>query len=159
RSLDMVTALLGVLKAGAAYLPLDPAYPADRLSFMLADAAVPVLLTHQGLVRGHGLPTGETTVLCLDTAWPALAAERTTNPLSGASAGNLAYVIYTSGSTGTPKGVPITHSSVVNLLCSMRQQPGLTDQDTLLAVTSLSFDIAALELFLPLTSGARVVLV
>ena len=96
--------------------------------------------------------------LCLDTDWPKIAEEESSNPQSNLNAENLAYVIYTSGSTGQPKGVEITHRSVVNLLCSMSRKPGLTANDTLMAVTTLSFDIAALELFLPLCVGAKLVI-
>lgn len=157
RSLEMVVGLLGILKAGAAYVPLDPAYPAERLSFMLGDADVPVLLTQQRLVGA--LPRSRASILCLDTDWPAIAEAAAHNPISGATPEDLAYVIYTSGSTGRPKGVQIPHRAVVNFLHSMRRKPGLSREDTLLAVTTLSFDIAALELFLPLIVGARVVLV
>src|SRR5207253_8710891 len=98
-------------------------------------------------------------IVNLDADWPAIARARPADPPISATADALAYVIYTSGSTGTPKGVQIPHRAVVNFLHSMRQEPGLTEQDVLLAVTTLSFDIAALELFLPLTVGARVVVV
>ncbi len=157
RSLDMVVGLLGILKAGAAYLPLDPVYPTERLAYMLADARVPVLLTQRRLV--DGLPAHNAQVVCVDDLKEKRDAESTANPDSGAMPDNLAYAIYTSGSTGKPKGVQVPHAAVVNFLASMRRQPGLTDEDTLLAVTSLSFDIAALELFLPLTVGARLVVV
>src|SRR5262249_20279876 len=98
-------------------------------------------------------------LVCLDRQCEAISRESTQNESGGAKAENLAYVIYTSGSTGKPKGVQISHRSLVNFLCSMRSSPGLTATDTLLAVTTISFDIAALELYLPLIVGARVVLV
>ena len=157
RSLEMVVALLGILKSGGAYVPLDPTYPSERLAFMLADAQVSVLLTQQQLVEklsAHRAP-----LVCLEAEWTGLAGESQDNPVSSVAAANLAYVIYTSGSTGKPKGVQITHRALVNFLHSMRQRPGLTSQDTLLAVTTISFDIAGLELYLPLTVGARVVMV
>ena len=157
RSLAMIVGLLAILKAGGAYVPLDPSYPAERLSFILAETRMPVLLTQQGLLAGLSLH-GARAVL-LDTESEAIARELAENPLSGVAAENLAYVIYTSGSTGTPKGVQIAHRSVVNFLHAMRQQPGLSEQDRLLSITSLSFDIAALELFLPLMVGAHVTLV
>jgi amino acid adenylation domain-containing protein len=157
RSLEMVVAVLGVLKAGAAYVPLDPSYPKERLAFMLEDAGISVLLTQQRLVEG--LPQHDAKVICLDSAWEMIARESEANPVNSARPENLAYMMYTSGSTGKPKGVQVLHEAVVNFLNSMRQQPGLTEQDILVAVTTLSFDIAGLELFLPLSVGARVVLV
>jgi amino acid adenylation domain-containing protein len=157
RSLEMVVGLLGVLKAGGAYVPLDPAYPKDRVAFMVQDAQMPVLLTQQRLVES--LPEHQAHVLCLDTDWEVIAQLNEENLPSQATPDNLAYVIYTSGSTGKPKGVQICHRAVVNFLISMRLAPGLTARDVLLSVTTLSFDIAALELFLPMIVGARVVMV
>ena len=155
RSLEMITALLGVLKAGAAYVPMDPTYPAERIGFVLEDARVPILLTQEALARS--VPPGAERVFCLDTQWSAIEAEGDGNESARAvGSEDLAYVIYTSGSTGRPKGVEIPHRAVVNLLNSMRKSPGLTSSDTLLAVTTLSFDIAALEIFLPLCVGAKV---
>jgi amino acid adenylation domain-containing protein len=157
RGPEMVVALLAVLKAGAAYLPLDPSYPPERLAYMLADSGASVLLVQPRLAAA--LPPFAGTRLCLDADGAADAADEPSTPPPGAvDAANAAYVIYTSGSTGTPKGVVVPHRAVVNFLDSMRLRPGLTSRDTLLAVTTLSFDIAALELFLPLTTGARVVL-
>ncbi len=156
RSVDMVVGLLGILKAGGAYVPLDPAYPRDRLALMLDDAQVPVLLSQQPVLPL--LPDHRTEVWCLDRDGEGLAAQATENPPPRATPDALAYVIYTSGSTGRPKGVQIPHGAVVNLLRSMQRVPGLRAHDTLLAVTTLSFDIAGLELFLPLIVGARVVL-
>jgi amino acid adenylation domain-containing protein len=157
RSLELLVALLGILKAGGAYVPLDPAYPQERLAFMLTDSQAPVLLTHQRLVEA--LPRHGAQVVCVDADWASIAQEPTDNPPREVAADQLAYVLYTSGSTGKPKGVQIPHRAVVNFLQAMRQQPGMTAHDVLLAVTTLSFDIAALELFLPLSVGARVVLV
>ncbi len=157
RSLDIIVGLLGILKAGGAYVPLDPTYPKKRLAFMLEDAQVSVLLTQQRLVAE--LPEHEALVVCLDSDCQSMTQSSQENPKSLATAEHLAYVIYTSGSTGKPKGVQIPHCTVVNFLQSMRDRPGLTNQDILLAVTSLSFDIAALELFLPLVVGALLVVV
>jgi len=157
RSLEMVVGLLGILKAGGAYVPLDPAYPKERLAFMLEDAQVPVLLTQERLLPQ--LPRCEAQVVCLDAGWDAITREREENPGIRVNGDHLAYVIYTSGSTGRPKGVQILHRSLVNCLNSTSQKVGLTDQDTLLAVTTLSFDIAGLEIFLPLVVGARVIVV
>ncbi len=148
RSLDMVAALLGILKAGGAYVPLDPTYPVDRLSYMLEDSAAPVLVTQTSLA--NFIPA-KAAVVCVDEI--AGGGDFTPAPHSSE---NLAYVIYTSGSTGKPKGVQLQHRGVLNFLHTMRERPGLTPDDVLLAVTTLSFDIAGLELYLPLTTGARV---
>ncbi|KAB8315454.1 non-ribosomal peptide synthetase [Tolypothrix campylonemoides VB511288] len=155
RSLDMVIGLLAILKAGGAYVPLDPSYPQERLAFILEDAQVPVLLTQASLMEA--MPQHKAKVVCLDTDWHLIAQQSKKNLFSQLTTDNLAYVIYTSGSTGKPKGVQIPHKALNNFLYSMRQKPGLTEEDTLLAVTTYSFDIAALELFLPLIVGARLV--
>ncbi|BAZ37908.1 amino acid adenylation domain protein [Calothrix sp. NIES-4101] len=157
RSLEMVVALLAIMKSGGAYLPLDPAYPQERLAFTLADSQVSLLLAHAHLV--NNLPPHSAQVVCIDTNTTTFADYNPENIASNGNPENLAYVIYTSGSTGTPKGVQIPHKAVVNFLSSMRQIPGLTQEDILLSVTTLSFDIAALELYLPLIVGARLVLV
>ncbi|MEQ1792685.1 MAG: amino acid adenylation domain-containing protein [Nitrospira sp.] len=154
RSLDMVVAVLAVWKAGANYLPLDPEYPRDRLRFMLEDSGATLALTTTGL-SGRIAVLG-TRIVCLDQEQTALDQEPTHNLPRAATADDLAYVLYTSGSTGQPKGVEIGHRALVNFLCSMRQRPGCTADDVLLAVTTLSFDIAGLELYLPLMVGGRV---
>ncbi len=162
RSLDMIVGLLGVLKAGGAYVPLDPMFPRDRLAYMIEDAQLPVLLTQQrllselvsDLLNDKVQPAPK--VVCLDQAWGPIAP--TDRPAATLTPDHLAYVIYTSGSTGRPKGVQVVQRAVVNFLASMQVEPGLTADDTLVAVTTLSFDIAGLELFLPLTIGARVVI-
>jgi amino acid adenylation domain-containing protein len=152
RSVTMLVALLGILKAGGAYVPLDVASPSIRLAFMLEETRAPVIVTQEHLV--HLLAEHDATVVCpSDDSWTSDALE----PLVTSS--NLAYVIFTSGSTGRPKGVQIEHRAVVNFLTSMRQRPGIADNDVLLALTTLSFDIALLELMLPLTAGACVALV
>jgi amino acid adenylation domain-containing protein len=156
RSVDLVVALLGVLKAGAAYLPLDPAFPPERLAFMVEDSGARLVITDTRL--RHLLPASTlASVVYLDSGADAIraAVSREGSPVEGA---NLAYVLYTSGSTGRPKGVQITHRSLANLLRSMQREPGLTSNDRLLSVTTLSFDIAGLELYLPLVSGARLCL-
>jgi amino acid adenylation domain-containing protein len=154
-SLEMVIGLLGILKAGGVYVPLDPAYPQERLALMLQDSGARLLLTQERLLAD--LPKHEVEVVCLDHDWTQIARSSARNPARKATAENLAYVIYTSGSTGKPKGVQVSHRAVCNLLHAMRDQPGIANQDVLLAVTSLSFDIAALEIFLPLMVGARLV--
>jgi amino acid adenylation domain-containing protein len=154
RSIEMIVGLLAILKAGGVYLPLDPDYPKERLSFMLEDAQVRVVLTQQQFLSS----INHQRVVCLDSDLHKITTQSTNNPQSNVTADNLAYVIYTSGSTGKPKGVMIQHGSVVNFLDSMAREPGLSETDTLLAVTTLSFDIAGLEIYLPITVGARVVL-
>jgi amino acid adenylation domain-containing protein len=163
--LDLVVGLLGVLKAGGAYVPLDPAYPAERLAFILADAKAKVLLTGTRLLPALSrLEFTETAgepppIVCIDELLKSGSKDLGARPLDRrVRPENLAYVIYTSGSTGKPKGVQVEHHSVVNFLDSMRRAPGLTAEDVLLAVTTLCFDIAGLEVFLPLTTGARVLI-
>jgi amino acid adenylation domain-containing protein len=156
RSIDMVVGLLGILKAGGAYVPVDSSYPKDRISFILGDAQCSALLTQRSLA--DSLSNRNAVVVCLDTHSDFIS-QKSPDPVQvDICPDNLAYVIYTSGSTGKQKGVEITHRAVVNFLHSMTQAPGITQSDALLAVTSLSFDIAALELFLPLVTGAKVVL-
>ena len=154
RSVEMVTGLLGILKAGAAYVPMDPSFPAERLAMMMEDAAMPTVVTQSSLTAV--LPPHHANIVCLDafSEWSlsAFESDRATVP------DPLAYVIFTSGSTGRPKGVQIPHRAVVNFLQSMGREPGLTADDVLLSVTTLSFDIAGLELFLPLAMGATVVI-
>ncbi len=158
RSLDLLVALLGVLKAGGTYVPLDPAFPADRLGYMLADSGAAVLVTAADVASEFAVPDGLRRVDLHAIA----------GALSRLDSGDLedepspevaAYVIYTSGSTGRPKGVAVSHGSLSNFLGSMRRAPGLAASDVLAAVTTISFDIAGLELYLPLIVGARIELV
>jgi len=157
RSAEMLIALLGVLKAGGAYLPLDSSYPRDRLKVMLEDAQVSVVLTTRK--EKAELPDHEVCTICLDSDSQAIRRERDSNVGLQMNGEELAYILYTSGSTGKPKGVQIPHRALVNCLTSMQQEPGLTASDSILGITSLSFDIATLELFLPLCVGARLILV
>jgi len=157
RSFEMVVGLLGILKAGGAYVPIDPLYPADRQAHMVQDSCAAVLLTQAKLAAGLA-KTGPQ-ILALDTDWEEIAREPAENLENSAGPDNLAYVIYTSGSTGNPKGVEICHRAVVNFLNSMRITPGIEPGDTLLSVTTLSFDIFGLELWLPLVTGAKMVIV
>ncbi|MGK6311341.1 non-ribosomal peptide synthetase, partial [Variovorax sp. DT-64] len=155
RSPAMVVGLLAILKAGGAYVPLDPDYPAERLAYMVDDSGIELVLT-QGHLRG-GLPgVGALQVLALDAT--DLEGEPAHAPRVALHGEHPAYVIYTSGSTGRPKGVIVRHLALSHFLCSMRAEPGIGPKDVLVAVTSLSFDIAALELYLPLLCGARIVL-
>ncbi len=152
RSPRMLAALLGVLKTGAAYVPLDPEFPASRLAMMIEDAAPKALVASGRLIAS--LPKGKWSAIDLDQI------EGTSKSLEakGLGSDSLAYVIYTSGSTGKPKGVEIPHRAAVNFLRSMQAEPGFTAEDRLLAVTTLSFDISLLEMFLPLLSGGTVVI-
>ncbi|MGA2349516.1 MAG: amino acid adenylation domain-containing protein [Terracidiphilus sp.] len=155
RSHQMLGAVLGVLKTGAAYLPLDPSHPVSRLEMVLTDAEASLLLTQEHVAsRLHT----NARVICLDGEQSLWARESGSNLNVTNAADSLAYVIYTSGSTGRPKGVAIEHGALTNLLRSMEREPGLNATDTLVSVTTLSFDIAALELFLPLMTGARLVI-
>ena len=155
RSVEMVVAVLAVLKAGGAYVPLDPAFPADRLTYMATVAGLTLILT-QSHLRGLSLPGVE--LFPVDTSTAELAAQPSTEPPLAITPDHLAYVLYTSGSTGQPKGVQITHAALVNFLRSMHADPGIGPSDRLVAVTTLSFDIAGLELHGPLTVGGTVVL-
>ncbi|HSR97176.1 MAG TPA: amino acid adenylation domain-containing protein, partial [Kofleriaceae bacterium] len=154
RSLDMVVALLAILKAGGAYVPLDPSYPVDRLTFMLDDAHMFALVTTAAIATRW--PDHPVRVLRLDADAEVIARQPTAPLELAVSPDRLAYVIYTSGSTGRPKGVEIEHRALHNTLAHFARQIEVTADDTLLAVTSLSFDIAALELFMPLLQGAAV---
>jgi amino acid adenylation domain-containing protein len=175
RSLEMLVGLLGILKAGAAYLPLDPAHPQKRLAFILQDAGVRVLVTHTEVLAKLPLnslappacdPSPHKQSMAASPLRIVYVAPQQGTRANGVSPAQrdavppdeLAYVIYTSGSTGTPKGVEIPHRAVVNFLTSMAREPGMTAHDTMLAVTTLAFDIAGLELFLPLIVGGRVVI-
>lgn len=155
RSLEMAVGLLAILKAGGAYVPLDPSYPAERLEYMLEDSEVSITLTTSELI--DTLNWNHVKVIALDQDWDEIAQ----NPSGGTSlmrtvkTENLAYVIYTSGSTGKPKGVMISHKALANFLVSMGEKPGLSSEDIMLAVTTYCFDIAALELYLPLMKGAQ----
>ncbi len=156
RTPEMVVSLLAVLKAGAAYLPLDPAYPHDRLAFMLTDSGAGLLLTSARYAGRLNLPTPE---LIVEKVLCGPDQPITSSAPDGHVTGDaLAYILYTSGSTGKPKGVLVEHRNIVNLLRAMIQWPGMTHTDKLLAVTTISFDIAGLELFLPLLVGGTLVL-
>ncbi|MCC5863320.1 MAG: amino acid adenylation domain-containing protein, partial [Gammaproteobacteria bacterium] len=163
----MLVALLGVIRAGAAYVPLDPCYPADRLHYMAEDAALAALVANRDTSTLLAWPATPQLLLAdagevLEADGPACSVPPSTDALERAGAAitgeDPAYVIYTSGSSGRPKGVVVPQAAVVNFLLAMAERPGLGEQDRLLAVTTPSFDIAVLELFLPLWTGATLVL-
>ncbi len=161
RTAGMVVAVLGVLKAGGAYLPLDPSLPAERIRFMLRDGGAALVVADEGGIGA--LPAEAPSVVHIDRGGAVVETDLSRVPDSGADApdateDDLAYVIYTSGSTGKPKGVEIEHRTVFNFLGAMARLPGLDEDDVVAAVTTLSFDISVLELFLPLSAGARIVL-
>jgi amino acid adenylation domain-containing protein len=151
RSLEMLIGLLAVWKAGAAYIPLDPSHPKDRLAFILSDAQVKVLVTQSDFEFPHP----ETRVIEIDRLVDLIQQQSVVKPVVLRTSDDLAYVIYTSGSTGVPKGVQITHRSLTHLLWNVSKRPGCSPEDYVLAATTVCFDIAALELFLPLITGAR----
>ncbi len=156
RSLMMMVGLLGIQKSGAAYVPLDPSYPAERLRLTLDDAQVPVLLTQQSL--SSSMPEHQAEVVCLDADWAKIAAHSTSNPKSGATPEDLVYVIFTSGSTGRPKGVQVPHRAVVNLMTFMASELRMGPDDVFPALASFAFDMCIPELYLALVSGGRVII-
>lgn len=160
RGFNMVAAMLAVLKAGGAYVPLDPAYPQERLALMLEDSEPLVLMTQSRFDGLFNEVLASTAIVDLDAEalWANQPDRNLDRSESGLAPHRLAYVIYTSGSTGKPKGVMIEHRNLVNFLSSMAKVPGMDSSDVLLAVTTISFDIAGLELFLPLAVGAKIII-
>ncbi|WP_395823741.1 amino acid adenylation domain-containing protein [Archangium minus] len=156
RSLQMLQGLLAILKAGGSYVPLDPSFPVERLAFMVEDARLRVLLSGPALLERLGSVVEGMTVVRLDSELELVGRLPESAPEGSPGPDDVAYVLFTSGSTGRPKGVQIQHRALAHFLHAMRQEPGLEPGDVLLAVTTLSFDIAGLELLLPLTVGARV---
>ncbi|NBC46059.1 amino acid adenylation domain-containing protein, partial [Corallococcus exiguus] len=156
RSLDMLVAVLAVLKAGGTYVPLDPAFPPDRLAYMVETSGMPVLVSQSSLASI--LPPHPARVVSLDGDAEAIAAEDGTPLRDAVPPEAVAYVLFTSGSTGRPKGVQVPHGTVARFLAALREATGMSSQDVLVAVTTLSFDIAVLELFLPLSVGGQVVI-
>ncbi|MBW1781886.1 MAG: amino acid adenylation domain-containing protein, partial [Deltaproteobacteria bacterium] len=157
RSLDVITAILGVLKNGCAYVPLDPAYPEERLRHMINDCAFPVILTLSHL--REMLPQTGARIVCIDSEWGRIAQEKSDNPLSGRGPESLAYVIFTSGSTGRPKGVCCHHRGVMNLLSDFQNRQPLGPGDICSWWTSLNFDVSVYEIFSPLMEGATLTIV
>ena len=155
RSVEMIVASLGILKAGGAYLPLDPSYPIPRLSAMLEDSQVPILVTTEQAM--DQLPAYRGEIVCIDSDWPTIARQSTENPSSDVSGDNLAYVIYTSGSTGQPKGVSVPHRAV-NRLVINTNYINLTPLDVVAHVSNVSFDAATFEIWGALLNGARLLI-
>src|SRR2546423_8137100 len=157
RSVEMVVGLLGVLKAGGAYVPLDVEYPAERLKYMLEDAAVKVLLT-QGRLAPRMPVIGTMNILSLDEDWEDIAVHSAENPRLPFDPECPAYVIYTSGSTGKPKGVMVTHRALCNHMAWMQHTFPLRTNDVVLQKTPFSFDASVWEFYAPLLAGARLVM-
>lgn len=157
RSERMIVLLLGVLKSGAAYLPIDPGYPSERIGYMLKDSGAQLVLSETPAAKEFE-QVCDAHFICVDSQWESICGADVSKLHILVDSESLAYVIYTSGSTGLPKGVEISHGALSNFLSSMAREPGLSQQDKLLAVTTICFDIAALELFLPLLQGAEIVL-
>ncbi len=155
RGVDELLTLLATLKLGAAYVPLDPAHPAERIQMVIDDAAPQVLVSERELARTLHL-TGQVKVLALDEQWPSIHARPPTAVEAVYRAEQIAYVLFTSGSTGRPKGVAISRGAFANFLQSMAHTPGMSERDRLLAITTITFDISGLELFLPLWVGATI---
>jgi amino acid adenylation domain-containing protein len=153
RSIEMVVGLLGILKAGAAYVPLDPSYPVERLLYMIDDAGLELLLTQGTSVQAHPIAS-----LRLDEDWNEVAKHSDSNPNCGVTSDNLAYVMYTSGSTGRPKGVMISHRAICNHMLWMQETFRFSAGDRILQKTSFSFDASVWEFFAPLLSGAELVM-
>jgi amino acid adenylation domain-containing protein len=154
-SIDLVVAILGVLKSGAAYVPLDPEHPSDRLAFVLRDASARLLVTHQQLM--DRLPAHEGRVVCLEREEAVLAGHSPENPACEVTPESLAYVIYTSGSTGRPKGVQVEHRQIARLFSATEQWFGFDESDTWMMVHSYAFDVSVWELWGALAHGGRLV--
>lgn len=155
RSSEMIVGIYGVLKAGGAYVPIDPVYPTERMTFILEQTQALVLLTQTHLLEQ--LPESETEIVCLDANWSAITAERTDNPIGGASPENLAYVIYTSGSTGQPKGVSIEHRNLVNYIWWAKKQYLQDEPLDFPLYSSIAFDLTVTSIYVPLISGNKIV--
>lgn len=156
RALELVIGLLAILKAGAAYVPIDPAYPQERIAFMLSDMQAAVVLTQTPLLEQMTVSRAQ--VICLDTIWETISQTRVTPPASSATPDDLAYVLYTSGSTAQPKGVMITHRALCNHMLWMQRDLPLTETDCILQKTPISFDASVWEFYAPLLAGARLLL-
>ncbi len=155
RSPEMIVGLLGILKSGACYVPLDPTHPKQRIEYILGEADSPILVTQKSLANGL---TSSARLVFVDSDWSKIESQPSSKPKELASPNNISYVLFTSGSTGKPKGVEVSHQSLVNLICSVRKQPAMDANDIVLAVTTISFDVATGELLVPLSVGARVII-
>ena len=158
RSPEMLIGLFGILKAGAAYLPLDPGYPAERLAFMLRDASAAALVTQAALPGRLDLPTAGP-LIRLDADWAEVARQPTTAPATALEPGHAAYVIYTSGSTGTPKGVVVTHANLANKMLALGREFGVDQQFRAALFISCSFDAAIEQTLLPFMGGGAAVVI
>lgn len=156
RSPEMIISLLAILKSGAAYVPLDPEYPKNRIEFMLEDSAAKVLLTSK---KYHNHFKSNVMEVLIEDAWGKFDNYTDEEPKVTVCGEDIAYILYTSGSTGKPKGVQIRHLNLINYLLSMKKEPGITAADKVLAVTTISFDIAGLDIYWPLISGAQLLVV
>ena len=155
RSEKLIIILMAIMQSGAAYLPLDPSYPANRLAYMLEDSEANFFISDKGML---GKVITKAKIILLEDLFSKIHIYPTVAPNIINDNNSLSYILYTSGSTGKPKGVPITHKNLVNFLYSMSKKPGIHKTDRLLSITTISFDIAGLELFLPLLKGATLVL-
>jgi amino acid adenylation domain-containing protein len=156
RSIDLVVTLLGILKTRAVYVPIDPEYPAKRIEYMLEDSAAGILISsekYKGRFAKEGIKE-----ITLEEIFPELIKFPSNEPLVEVKGTDLAYVIYTSGSTGIPKGIAIEHHSLCNFLISMQKEPGISVNDKIIGITTISFDPSVLELYLPLISGAELLI-
>ncbi|MBI3416669.1 MAG: amino acid adenylation domain-containing protein, partial [Verrucomicrobia bacterium] len=156
RSVEMVVGILSIMKAGGAYIPLDPNYPQERLNFMLEDTHASIVLTQERLRASLSAVHGD--LICLDSGWSEIAEESAEKPASSVDPANLSYVIYTSGSTGTPKGIAIFHRGVLNNVIDLNWRHGVGPRDRVLCLSSLSFDMCVYEIFGPLEAGGAIVM-
>ncbi|MGD9488077.1 MAG: amino acid adenylation domain-containing protein [Calditrichaceae bacterium] len=156
RTPDLIIGILGILKAGGTYLPLDPGYPKERIRFMLEDSSAKFVLTQERIAKTF--PTSQCELICLDSRWPDISKENSRNPEINLTKDLPAYIIYTSGSTGTPKGVLISHQAIANHCCDMKDYYKITPEDHILQFASFNFDASVEQILPTLTGGARLVL-